>query len=118
MSGFVIFALVLTFVYVVYFAVMITLDLHGKKDEKKTEEETYDVGDHLTSMTTRLTVSILKTSSHRSRSTPSSSQEELISPPVVPSITVSSWLRKRQKMAARIRFSPSLCTFLGNQTNV
>lgn len=29
MSGFVIFALVLTFVYVVYFAVMITLDLHG-----------------------------------------------------------------------------------------
>lgn len=45
MSGFVIFALVLTFVYVVYFAVMITLDLHGKKDEKKTEEETYDVGD-------------------------------------------------------------------------
>lgn len=31
--------------YVVYFAVMITLDLHGKKDEKKTEEETYDVGD-------------------------------------------------------------------------
>lgn len=41
----VIFALVLTFVYVVYFAVMITLDLHGKKDEKKTEEETYDVGD-------------------------------------------------------------------------
>lgn len=35
MSGFVIFALVLTFVYVVYFAVMITLDLHGKKDERK-----------------------------------------------------------------------------------
>ena len=45
MSGFVIFALVLTFVYVVYFSVMITLDLHGKKDEKKSEEETYDVGD-------------------------------------------------------------------------
>lgn len=40
MSGFVIFVLVLTFVYVVYFAVMITLDLHGKKDEKKSEEET------------------------------------------------------------------------------
>ncbi len=35
MSGFVFFALVLTFVYVVYFAVMITLDLHGKKDEKR-----------------------------------------------------------------------------------
>lgn len=45
MSGFVIFALVLTFAYVVYFAVMITLDLHSKKDEKKSEEETYDVGD-------------------------------------------------------------------------
>lgn len=45
MSGFVFFALVLTFVYVVYFAVMITLDLHGKKDEKNSEEETYDVGD-------------------------------------------------------------------------
>ena len=44
MSGFVIFALVLTFVYVVYFSVMITLDLHGKKDEKKSEEDTYDVG--------------------------------------------------------------------------
>jgi hypothetical protein len=45
MSGFVFFALVLTFVYVVYFSVMITLDLHGKKDEKESEEETYDVGD-------------------------------------------------------------------------
>lgn len=72
----------------------------------------------MTSMTTRLTVSIPKTSSHRSRSTPSSSQEELISPPVVPSITVSSWLRKRQKMAASIRISLSLCTFLGNQKDV
>lgn len=35
MSGFVFFALVLIFVYVVYFSVMITLNLHGKKDEKK-----------------------------------------------------------------------------------
>lgn len=35
MSGFVFFALVLIFVYVVYFSVMITLDLHGKKDKKK-----------------------------------------------------------------------------------
>lgn len=35
MSGFVFFALVLIFVYVVYFSVMITLVLHGKKDEKK-----------------------------------------------------------------------------------
>ena len=45
MSGFVIFALVLTFAYVMYFAVQITLDLHGKKGEKSTEEEIYDVGD-------------------------------------------------------------------------
>lgn len=45
MSGFVIFALVLTFAYVVYFAVQITLDLHGKKGEKSIEEEIYDVSD-------------------------------------------------------------------------
>ena len=45
MSGFVIFALVLTFAYVVYFAVQITLDLHGNKGEKSKEEETYDVSD-------------------------------------------------------------------------
>ena len=57
-------------------------------------------------------------SSHRSRSTPSSSQEELISPPVVPSITASSSHRKQQKMAAPIRISPSPCTSLGNLTNV
>ena len=38
MPGFVIFVLVLTFAYVVYFSVMITLDLHSKKDEKKTDE--------------------------------------------------------------------------------
>ena len=43
MPGFVIFVLVLTFAYVVYFSVMITLDLHSKKDEKKTDEETIDV---------------------------------------------------------------------------
>lgn len=73
---------------------------------------------HLISMTTRLTVSIPRTSSHRSRSTPSSSQEELISPPVVPSITASSSHRKQQKMVAPIRISPSPCTSLGNQTNV
>lgn len=60
----------------------------------------------------------IKTSSHRSRSTPSSSQEELISPHVVPSITVSSSHRKQQKMAAPIRISPSPCTSLGNLTNV
>ena len=43
MPVFVIFVLVLTFAYVVYFSVMITLDLHSKKDEKKTDEETFDV---------------------------------------------------------------------------
>ena len=40
MSGFVIFALVLTFAYVVYFAVQITLDLHGKKGEKSLNSAT------------------------------------------------------------------------------
>ena len=39
MPGFVIFVFVLTFAYVVYFSVMITLDLH----RKKTDEETIDV---------------------------------------------------------------------------
>lgn len=48
MQAFVIFALILTFGYMVYFAVMITLDLHGKKDEKKSEEETFDVSDMAT----------------------------------------------------------------------
>ena len=43
MPGFVIFVFVLSFAYVVYFSVMITLDLHSKKDEKKTDEETIDV---------------------------------------------------------------------------
>ena len=45
MTPFVIFALVLTFAYVVYFTVMITLDLHAKKDEKKVEEEDIDVSE-------------------------------------------------------------------------
>ena len=45
MSGFVIFALILTFVYVVYFAVMITLDLHGKKDAIEERNEGPDEGD-------------------------------------------------------------------------
>lgn len=45
MTPFVIFALVLTFGYVVYFTVMITLDLHGKKDDKKIEEEDIDVSE-------------------------------------------------------------------------
>ena len=45
MTPFVIFALVLTFGYVVYFTVMITIDLHAKKDEKKVEEEDIDGGE-------------------------------------------------------------------------
>ena len=45
MTPFVIFALVLTFGYVVYFTVMITIDLHAKKDEKKVEEEDIDVSE-------------------------------------------------------------------------
>ena len=45
MHAFVLFALILTFGYMVYFAVMITLDLHGRKEEKKSEEETFDVSD-------------------------------------------------------------------------
>ena len=45
MSGFVIFALVLTVAYGGYVAVQSTLDRHGKKGEKSTEEETYDVSD-------------------------------------------------------------------------
>ena len=45
MTPFVIFALVLTFAYVVYFTVMITIDLHAKKDEKKVEEENIDVSE-------------------------------------------------------------------------
>ena len=45
MTPFVIFALVLTFGYVVYYTVMITIDLHAKKDEKKVEEEDIDVSE-------------------------------------------------------------------------
>ncbi len=45
MHAFVLFALILTFGYMVYFAVMITLDIHGRKEEKKSEEETFDVSD-------------------------------------------------------------------------
>lgn len=44
MTPFVIFAFVLTFGYFVYFAVMITLDLHAKPaDGQKNEEEDIDV---------------------------------------------------------------------------
>lgn len=45
MAPFAIFAFVLTFGYVIYFAVMITLDLHAKSvDGQKAEGEEIDVG--------------------------------------------------------------------------
>ena len=46
MTPFAIFAFVLTFGYVIYFAIMITLDLTAKPaDGQKNEEEDIDVGD-------------------------------------------------------------------------
>ena len=43
MSPFVIFAISLTIAYVIYYAVMITRDLYGKKEETKSNEEVFDV---------------------------------------------------------------------------
>ena len=43
MSPFVIFAISLTIAYVIYYAVMITRDLYGKKEENKNNEEVFDV---------------------------------------------------------------------------
>ena len=43
MSQFVIFAISLTIAYVIYYAVMITRDLYGKKEENKSNEEVFDV---------------------------------------------------------------------------
>jgi hypothetical protein len=45
MSPFLIFAIVLTVAYVIYYSVMITRDLYGKKDEVKTKEEVFDVSE-------------------------------------------------------------------------
>ena len=45
MSPFLIFAIVLTVAYVIYYSVMITRDLYGKKDEVKTNEEVFDVSE-------------------------------------------------------------------------
>ena len=45
MTPFIIFVLLLTFGYSIYFTIMITLDLHGKKDDKKAEEEIIDVSE-------------------------------------------------------------------------
>lgn len=38
-----IFAISLTIAYVIYYAVMITRDLYGKKEENKSNEEVFDV---------------------------------------------------------------------------
>ena len=43
MSPFVIFAISLTIAYVIYYAVMITRDLYGKKEETKSNEEVFDI---------------------------------------------------------------------------
>ena len=43
MRPFVIFAISLTIAYVIYYAVMITRDLYGKKEENKSNEEVFDV---------------------------------------------------------------------------
>ena len=43
MSPFLIFAISLTIAYAIYYAVMITRDLYGKKEESKSNEEVFDV---------------------------------------------------------------------------
>ena len=43
MSPFVIFAISLTIAYVIYYAVMITRELYGKKEKNKSNEEVFDV---------------------------------------------------------------------------
>ena len=43
MSPFLIFTISLTIAYVIYYAVMITRDLYGKKEENKSNEEVFDV---------------------------------------------------------------------------
>ena len=43
MSSYLIFVLVLTAIYIIYYAVIITKDLYGKKDKAKTNEEVFDV---------------------------------------------------------------------------
>ena len=44
MTGFIIFAIVLTLAYVLYFAAMITTDLAAMKKAAETEEENIDIG--------------------------------------------------------------------------
>ena len=43
MSPFLIFAISLTIAYAIYYAVMITRDLYGKKEEAKSNEEVFDI---------------------------------------------------------------------------
>ena len=43
MSSYLIFILVLTAVYIIYYAVIVTKDLYGNKDDAKTTEEVFDV---------------------------------------------------------------------------
>ena len=43
MSSYLIFVLVLTAVYIIYYAVIVTKDFYGKKDDAKTTEEVFDV---------------------------------------------------------------------------
>lgn len=45
MSPFMIFALVLTVLYAVYYGVVIARDLHGKKARSQSTEEVFDLGD-------------------------------------------------------------------------
>ena len=43
MSPFLIFAISLTIAYAIYYAVMITRDLYGKKEEAKSNEDVFDI---------------------------------------------------------------------------
>lgn len=45
MKSYLIFALVLTVAYVIYYAVIIMQDLYGKKGTGKTDEEVFDLGE-------------------------------------------------------------------------
>ena len=45
MSSFLIFAIVLTVVYIIYYAIVIVQDLYGKPKEEKRNAESFDVSD-------------------------------------------------------------------------
>ena len=45
MKAYFIFVLVLTIAYIVYYAIMITKDLHENGEKKKSEEEEFDVSE-------------------------------------------------------------------------